>query len=183
LSLRPAVFLDRDGVLNRAFPDGRATRPPRDLLELELLSGVAEAVARLHAAGFALVGASNQPDVPRGLTTRAAVEALNAELRARLPPLLAILTCFHDDADGCACRKPRPGLLLDGAARFGLDLGRSFMVGDRWSDVAAGQAAGCTTLLVDGPFSQAERCRPDWRGDGLPAAADWILARAGPARP
>jgi D-glycero-D-manno-heptose 1,7-bisphosphate phosphatase len=173
-----AVFLDRDGVLNRAFPDGRSTRPPRGLAELEILPGVAEALARLHAAGFVLVGVSNQPDVARGLSEVAAVEALNSELKARLP-LADILTCLHDDADRCACRKPLPGLLLEAAQRFGLDVARSFMVGDRWSDVVAGQAAGCeSSLLVEGPFSQSERCRPAWRGDGLPAAADWILGRA-----
>lgn len=181
LMAQRAVFLDRDGVLNRAFPDGRSTRPPRGLAELEILPGVAAALARLRAAGFVLVGVSNQPDVARGVSDIASVEAVNVELKARLP-LADILTCLHDDADRCACRKPLPGLLLEAAQRFELDVARSFMVGDRWSDVVAGQAAGCeSSLLLEGPFSQRERCQPDWRGDGLAPAADWILERA--ARP
>jgi len=184
-ALRPAVFLDRDGVLNRAFPDGRSTRPPRALDELELLPGVAEAVRRLQAAGLALVGVSNQPDLARGLTSAAVVAELNAALQERLPGLLDILVCPHDDADGCACRKPRPGLLLEGARRFGLDLRRSALVGDRWSDVAAGQAAGCRTVLIEGPWSGRERCAPDLVARDLGEAAELLLVRldGGQGRP
>lgn len=172
---RAAVLLDRDGVLNRAYPEGDATRPPRSLGEVEILPGVREALASLAAAGFALVGVSNQPDVPRGLMTRAGVEAVNAQLVARLG-LLAILTCFHDDPDACACRKPRPGLLLEAARRFEFDLARSVMVGDRWSDVLAGQAAGCRTILIETPYSRGERCQPDARVAGLAQAAALILS-------
>jgi D-glycero-D-manno-heptose 1,7-bisphosphate phosphatase len=168
------VLLDRDGVLNRAYPAGDATRPPRSLAELEILPGVGDALALLAQAGFALVGVSNQPDVARGLATRAAVEAINAQLVARLD-LLAILTCFHDDADACACRKPRPGLLFDAARRFDLDLKRSVMVGDRWSDVDAGRAAGCRAILIETPWSRAERCTPDARAADLAQAAALIL--------
>ena len=171
---RAAVLLDRDGVLNRAFSEGDATRPPRSLDEVEILPGVPEALARLAAAGLALVGVSNQPDVPRGHTTRAVVEAINAYLVAQLG-LLAIVTCFHDDADACACRKPQPGLLLDAARRFDLDLARSVMVGDRWSDVAAGQAAGCRTVLIETPYSHAERCTPDARAADLAQTTALVL--------
>jgi D-glycero-D-manno-heptose 1,7-bisphosphate phosphatase len=175
LSGRKAVFLDRDGVLNRCFLRDGVTRPPAHLDELELLPGVPQALARLAAAGFALVVVTNQPDVARGTQTRAAVEAINARLLDELP-LLDVFTCFHDGPDGCACRKPRPGLLLEAAARYGLDLGCSFLVGDRWSDVVAGQAAGCRAVLIDTPHSGPERCRPDHRAADLGAAADWILS-------
>jgi D-glycero-D-manno-heptose 1,7-bisphosphate phosphatase len=179
--LSAAVFLDRDGVLNRAFPEGASTRPPRNLEELEVLPEAPAALQALQAAGFALVGVTNQPDVARGLTERSLVEALNTRLREQLP-LLEILTCFHDYGQLCDCRKPRPGLLFEGARRFGLELGASYMIGDRWSDIVAGQAAGCVTLLLEGPFSQGQRCTPDWRGTSLRAAADWILARGPTAR-
>lgn len=175
-ALRPAVFLDRDGVLNRAYPDGRSTRPPRSLDELEILPGVAEALQRLQTAGYALVGVSNQPDLARGLASAAAVAELNAALLARLPGLVDILVCPHDDADGCACRKPKPGLLLAAARRFGLDLSRSVLVGDRWSDVEAGRAAGCRTVLIAGPFSGRERCQPDLVARDLAQAAELLLA-------
>jgi D-glycero-D-manno-heptose 1,7-bisphosphate phosphatase len=117
---------------------------------------------------------TNQPDVARGTQTRAGVEALNDLVRSALP-VLEVLTCCHDTADGCACRKPRPGLLLEAARRWGLDLGRSFMVGDRWSDVAAGRAAGCRTVLVETPHSGRHRCVPDHVTADLAGAADWII--------
>ncbi len=169
-----AVLLDRDGVLNRAYLRDGLTHPPRSLGELEVLPGVEAALQRLNAAGFALVGVSNQPDVARGRQTRAGVEELNAALVERLG-LLAILACYHDTPDGCACRKPRPGLLHEAARLFALDLGRSFMVGDRWSDVLAGQGAGCRAILIDTPQSGAERCTPDARAADLPAAVELIL--------
>lgn len=171
------VFLDRDGVLNRAYPDGGTTRPPRCVAELELLPGVPTALARLRAAGFALVVVTNQPDVARGKQTREAVEEINAKVRAELP-LLDVLTCYHDSADRCHCRKPKPGLLHDAAARHGLDLDSAFLIGDRWSDVVAAHAAGCRAVLIETPFSNAERCRPDHTATDIAAAADWILTTA-----
>ncbi len=173
--LRPAVFLDRDGVLNRALVRGGVPHPPQHSGELELLPGVPEALGQLVAAGFALVVVTNQPDVARGTQTRAGVELLNNRIRAELP-VLDVLSCFHDTADGCACRKPKPGLLLEAAQRWHLDPTRSFMVGDRWSDIEAGRAAGCRTMLVEMPYSQTERCTPDCRVADLTEGAAWILA-------
>jgi D-glycero-D-manno-heptose 1,7-bisphosphate phosphatase len=169
------VFLDRDGVLNRAFPEGTTTRPPMSVDELELLPGVPEALARLRDAGFVLVVVTNQPDVARGKQTRAAVEAINAKMTAELP-LLDVFACFHDTADKCHCRKPKPGLLLDAAAKWNLDVPTAFLIGDRWSDIVAAHAAGCRGVLIDTPFSNAERCNPDHRAADITGAVDWILA-------
>jgi D-glycero-D-manno-heptose 1,7-bisphosphate phosphatase len=174
------VFLDRDGVLNRAFPEGGTTRPPMSVDELEMLPGVPEALARLRGAGFALVVVTNQPDVARGKQTRAAVEAINARLAAELP-LLDVFACYHDNSDDCPCRKPRPGLLLAAAARWDLDLAGAFLIGDRWSDVAAAHAAGCRGVLVETPFSAAHRCSPDHRAADIAGAVAWILDTAGTA--
>ncbi len=171
------VFLDRDGVLNRAFPEGGTTRPPMSVAELELLPGVTDALARLRNAGFTLVVVTNQPDVARGKQTRAAVEAINATLSAELP-LLDVFSCYHDTADKCVCRKPKPGMLLDAAAKWDLDLATAFLIGDRWSDIAAAHAAGCRGVLVDTPFSQRERCSPDYTAHDIAGAVDWILATA-----
>ncbi len=176
-TLRPAVLLDRDGVLNRVFVRGGVTHPPAHPGEFELLPGVAEALERLHAAGLPLVVVTNQPDVARGTQTWERVEALNDLIRGQLP-VLEVLTCCHDSSDGCGCRKPRPGLLLEAARWFDLDLSRSFMVGDRWSDVEAGRAAGCRTVLITTPYSGRPWCRPDYCAADLPAAAEWILAHA-----
>jgi D-glycero-D-manno-heptose 1,7-bisphosphate phosphatase len=177
-SLYAAVFLDRDGVLNRAFVRDGVPHPPERVEEFELLPGVADALARLAAADFRLVVVTNQPDVARGTQTRRRVEEMNDRLRQALP-VLDVLTCFHDDADGCGCRKPKPGLLLEAAHRWRLDLVRSFMIGDRWSDVVAGQAAGCRALLVDTPYSKRSRCSPDHCVADLPEGAAWILGRTG----
>jgi D-glycero-D-manno-heptose 1,7-bisphosphate phosphatase len=177
-ALRPAVFLDRDGVLNRVFERDGATHPPACVEEFVLLAGAAEAVRQLDAAGFVLVVVTNQPDVGRGTQTREGVEAIHERLRAELP-MLEVLACYHDDADGCDCRKPKPGMLWEAARRWQLDLHRSFLVGDRWSDVAAGQSAGCRTLLVQTLYSGRERCRPDRCVRDLSEAADWILIHSG----
>jgi D-glycero-D-manno-heptose 1,7-bisphosphate phosphatase len=178
MSLRPAVFLDRDGVLNRTFVRNGVTHPPAHLAEFEFLPGVAEAVAQLSKVGFSLVVVTNQPDVARGLTTRASVEEMNDRIRRELP-VLEVLSCYHDSADGCGCRKPKPGLLLNAARRWRLDPARSFMVGDRWSDIAAGQAAGCRSLLVETPYSGRERCLPDHTVADLAEAAAWIIHFSG----
>jgi D-glycero-D-manno-heptose 1,7-bisphosphate phosphatase len=180
-AIRQVVFLDRDGVLNRAFPEEGTTRPPLNIDELELLPEVPEAMGRLRAAGFALVVVTNQPDVARGRQSRGVVEAINQKLSQQLP-LLDAFTCYHDSPDGCECRKPKPGLLFAAASKWNLDLQRGFMIGDRWSDVVAAQSAGCRGVLIDTPFSQAHRCSPDYRTKKIAEAVDWILLTAGKFR-
>jgi D-glycero-D-manno-heptose 1,7-bisphosphate phosphatase len=143
---------------------------------MEILPGVPEALAKLHAAGFVLVVVTNQPDVARGKQTREAVDAIHAELRTRLP-LDAIVTCWHDDADDCRCRKPKPGLLVDAAAELGLDLAASFMVGDRWRDTEAGIGAGCRAIFIDRGYSERKPTEFAVKVEGLPEAASWILER------
>jgi D-glycero-D-manno-heptose 1,7-bisphosphate phosphatase len=172
--LRPAVFLDRDGVLNRALVRGGRPFPPASLAELEILPGVPEALARLKAAGYWLVVVTNQPDVARGRQTRAGVAALHAALQARLP-LDDIRVCYHDEPDGCDCRKPAPGLLLAAAQAAGIGLAASFMVGDRWRDVVAGQRAGCQSIFIDYGYAEPPPPAPFLRAASLPAAVELIL--------
>ena len=175
-NLRPAVFLDRDGVLNRTTVRAGTPYPPASVEAVEILPGVEAALRKLRERGLALVVVTNQPDVARGTQTKAVVEEINAHLARRLA-VDAFYTCYHDNGDDCACRKPRPGMLRQAAEEHGIDLRRSFMVGDRWGDVAAGAAAGCQTLLVDMPYSQGERCNPDFRVANLSEAADVILSQ------
>src|SRR3954471_1823756 len=129
-SLRPAVFLDRDGVLNVTPVTDGVPHPPRSLEEFVFLPGVDKAARRLADAGYALVVVTNQPDVARGSQRREVVEAMNDLVRARLR-VLYVLTCYHDTAEGCDCRKPRPGALFRAAQQWLLELSRSYMVGDR----------------------------------------------------
>jgi D-glycero-D-manno-heptose 1,7-bisphosphate phosphatase len=173
---RPAVFLDRDGVLNRTFVRNGTPYPPMTLDEVEVLPGVAGALKRLSEHDLSLIVVTNQPDVARGTQTREMVEEINRHLAAALPVLTAFYVCYHDNKDACDCRKPGPGMLLQGAKEHGIDLSKSFMVGDRWSDVAAGATAGCRTFLLDVPYNQAQRCTPDYVVADLSQAADRILA-------
>lgn len=172
--LRPGVFLDRDGVLNRTIVRDGVSHPPDSAGKVEILPGVAEALALLVDRKLPLIVVTNQPDVARGAQTREEVERINQYLGQRLP-LTAFYVCFHDTPDNCACRKPKAGLLMDAAAAYNIDLKRSFMVGDRWSDVAAGQAAGCRTVLIDLPYSQGGRCAPDARVKDLSEAVERII--------
>jgi D-glycero-D-manno-heptose 1,7-bisphosphate phosphatase len=176
---RRAVFLDRDGVINAAVVRDGKPYPPARVEDVEILPGVADALAHLRAAGFALIVVTNQPDVARGTQTRAAVDAIHDRLATELP-LDAVYACCHDDADACACRKPAPGLLRDAARDHGLDLAGSFMVGDRWRDTDAGAAAGCRTIFVDRGYAERRPHAFDAKVASLPEAAAWILSRGTP---
>jgi D-glycero-D-manno-heptose 1,7-bisphosphate phosphatase len=172
---RRAVFLDRDGVLNSAVVRGGKPHPPIDVSELRLCDGVPGALEELRAAGFLLIVVTNQPDVARGTMERSRVEDIHETLR-KLLPLDDIRVCYHDDADRCECRKPRPGMILDAAREWDIDTRWSFMVGDRWRDVDAGRNAGCTTILVGDGYAGEPRGRADVAVASLPAAAAYILS-------
>ncbi|PYK60679.1 MAG: HAD family hydrolase [Verrucomicrobia bacterium] len=172
--MKRAVFLDRDGVLNRSVV--RAGRPyaPTSLDEFELLPGVLEALTDLRTAGFVLVVVTNQPDLATGRIRPEVAEAIHQKLRALLP-IDDIKVCGHVDEDDCSCRKPRPGMLLEAARDWSIDLYRSFIVGDRWRDVAAGKAAGCKTIFVDYGYAEELADRPDFVVTSLPEAVKIIL--------
>lgn len=162
---QPAVFLDRDGILNRAVVRDGKPFPPAKLEDVEILEGAVASLHQLAESGYALIGITNQPDVARGTQTREVVESINAFIQSRLP-VREIYVCYHDSADQCDCRKPKPGLIWQAAQKFELDLSLSWMVGDRWKDIAAGQAAGLKTIFVD--YHYHETC--------LGAPADFVVA-------
>jgi D-glycero-D-manno-heptose 1,7-bisphosphate phosphatase len=163
---RMAVFLDRDGVLNEALVRDRKPYPPASVDEVVLRPGVRGACRALSDAGALLVVVTNQPDLARGTTTRAAVDAINDHLTAELG-LDAVRVCGHDDADGCTCRKPKPGLILEAAEELEIDLGSSLMVGDRWRDIEAGARAGLTTVWIRNDYDERRPDAPDHVVDGL----------------
>jgi len=171
---RPAIFLDRDGVLNESFtgPDG-VPRPPSGLDEFVLVPGAHDACRELRSLGFLLIVATNQPDVARGTQRREVVEAIHRHLREAVD-LDDVRVCYHDDADGCDCRKPKPGLLLAAARDWGVDLTSSFMIGDRWRDVEAGQRAGCATVLIQSGQAAPISVDPTVRVSSLRSAVRWI---------
>jgi D-glycero-D-manno-heptose 1,7-bisphosphate phosphatase len=169
-----AVFLDRDGVVNRAVVRGGRPYPPSSVAELEIVPDAATALAELKRRRFLLLVVTNQPDVARGTQQRSVVEAIHTALRLRLP-IDDFFVCYHDDGDACDCRKPSPGLLLQAATNYSIDLTGSFLIGDRWKDIEAGRGAGCRTVWIDRRYSERLPRDPDARVGSLRAAVDWIL--------
>ncbi len=176
---RPAVFLDRDGVLNKSvIRDGGRPFPPHELEDFELYDDVPDGCARLAAAGYPLVVVTNQPDPARGTQKREVIEAMNRKMLEWLPQIVHVEVCWHagsEYGDDCECRKPRPGMLLNSAKLLNLDLPRSVMVGDRWRDIDAGHAAGCRTVFIDRGYSEKLRQQPDWTVTSFGQAVDVIL--------
>jgi len=176
VKLPRAVFLDRDGVINRALERDGKPYPPTTLAEFEILPDVSDACARLKAAGFLLIVATNQPDVGRGTLKPEVVEKIHAHLLAQLP-IERVEVCFHPGKglSDCHCRKPKPGMLLRAAKELNIDLTQSWMVGDRWRDVDCGHAAGCRTVFLDYGYAEELRQKPDFSARNLAEAADIIL--------
>lgn len=176
---RPAVFLDRDGVLNR-----RKLRLVRRLDELRILPGVGQAVARFTEAGLAVVIVTNQEFVGHGYIRREEHEAIMESIvdacQEEGGKVDGVYACTHPKWEDCHDRKPKPGMLLDAARDLRLDLGRAFMVGDNAKDMKAGKAAGVRTILVDPRFrtmAQGAQKHADHVCADLLEAADWILER------
>jgi len=172
---RRAVFLDRDGVINRAFVREGKPYPPATPLEFEILPGVPRALHRLHRAGFPIFVVTNQPDVARGTQSRQTVESMHAGLLDAGLPITSFYVCYHDSPDECACRKPRPGMLVSAGLEHAIDLGRSFIVGDRWRDIAAGQSVGCQAFFVDYGYRERRPDPPFTTVSSLAEAAEHIL--------
>lgn len=161
-------------MLNQTIVRDGVSYPPSSVEQTVILPGVEQAVQQLSKLDLPLIVVTNQPDVARGTQSRERVEQINRFLQDRLP-LTAFYVCYHDTPDNCSCRKPLPGLLKQAASAYNIDLSRSFMVGDRWSDVVAGQSAGCRTLLIDLPHSKGDRCTADYRVRDLSEAVGIIV--------
>ena len=177
--VRKAIFLDRDGVINHAIIKNNKPYPPSSLSELKIIDGVKQALRDLSEAGFLLIVVTNQPDVARGTTDKLSVEAINNSLMDQLT-LNNILACYHDDKDKCECRKPLPGLILQAAATYNINLADSFMIGDRWRDIAAGKNADCKTIWVNAHnshYNERKPESPDFEVLSLKEAVNLILTK------
>jgi D-glycero-D-manno-heptose 1,7-bisphosphate phosphatase len=175
--MRRAIFLDRDGVINKAIVRDCKPYPPATLAELEILPGVKDALVNLRMAGFLLIVITNQPDVARGITRKEVVEEINTFLTSSLC-IDEFRTCYHDSNDNCSFRKPEPGALIAAARKYHIDLDKSFMVGDRWRDVEAGQRAGCKTCFIDYGYAERQPENIDFRVRSLFEAAQIIVRNA-----
>jgi D-glycero-D-manno-heptose 1,7-bisphosphate phosphatase len=172
--MKRAVFLDRDGVINRSIVRNGKPFPPASLGEVEILPQVELALNSLKAAGFVLIVVTNQPDVASGKTPKLVVDQINCFLQDSLP-IDEIRTCYHDDRDLCLCRKPLPGAFFSCAKEHQIDLEASFMVGDRWRDIEAGHAAGCKTFFINYKYQEKQPDLPDFIVSSLAEAAEIII--------
>lgn len=172
--MKKAIFLDRDGVLNKLIIREGKAQAPYTLEEFELYQGVVEAVEKIKAAGFLAIVVTNQPDVARGWVARDSVDLINNKIKELLP-VDDIKICFHVSADNCGCRKPLPGMLTEAAKEWDIDLKNSWMIGDRYGDISAGVNAGCKTILIGAGDANADHPEPDFRAAYLIEAVSFFL--------
>jgi len=173
VSSQKAVFLDRDGVLVEAVMIEGKPHAAMSLDQFEIKPEAKKACDILRQAGFLLVVVTNQPEVARGNLPIEEVEKMNSILTERLD-LDRVVTCYHDNADQCECRKPKPGMLIETAKRLDIDLDRSYMIGDRWKDIEAGQSAGCKTIWIDLAYEEQKPASATQHVTSLLDAVRWI---------
>lgn len=180
LSDRPAVFFDRDGVLNRSIVRDGRPYAPNSAEDFVIDSAAAEVVSRVKSAGYLAIVVTNQPDVKKGSLTRETMDEMHRRLKNAVA-LDDIYTCeCLEDDSSCDCYKPRPGMLLEAARKWNIDLSRSVIVGDRWRDVGAGKAAGCRTVFIDRGYKKDKAPdSPDIVVRNLMAACEAILSEEG----
>ncbi len=174
--MNEAVFLDRDGVLNRTVVRNNKARAPERVEDFEIFPETGIAIRKLHAAGFLTIVVTNQPEIARCNLSWETLEVMHDRLR-QVAPINDIIVCPHRDEDACHCRKPKPGMLLDATQKWRIDLHGSFLIGDQWKDIHAGQTAGCRTILIERPYSGDST--PDHRADNLLDAVNYILNTCG----
>ena len=151
--MRRAISLDRDGTLNKVFLENGLPFSPSSFSKFEILPGVKESIIRFKKLNFVCLLVTNQPDVSRGKIKKSVVIKMNNFLKDEIK-LDDIFVCYHDDDDNCECRKPKPGLLLDAGKKWGINLNKSYMIGDRWKDVQAGINAGCKTIFIKNNYNE-----------------------------
>ena len=170
-----AVFLDRDGVINKPVVRDGKPYPPSHPAELIVVPDAGALLTQLKQKGFLLIVVTNQPDVRRGKTSLAQVQQIHGKLLTQLP-LDDFFVCLHDDQDACACRKPLPGLIQEAALKYHVQVETSYLIGDRWRDIDAGVAAGCRTILIDCNYHErGPKQNPDKIVSSLAGAVEWIL--------
>jgi D-glycero-D-manno-heptose 1,7-bisphosphate phosphatase len=172
--MEKAVFLDRDGVLNRAFIKNGKPFPPYDFNNLEILEGVKDIIVDLKKSNWLVIVVTNQPDVARNITSKKDVEKINNYLKLILQ-FDEIYTCYHDNDDFCDCRKPKPGMLVTASRKNNIVLKNSYMVGDRWSDIEAGNKVGCKTIFIDYNYKEKKPVNFNYRVKSINEAAKIIL--------
>lgn len=169
-----AVFLDRDGIINEPIIRDGLPFSPMDVDEFYFTSEIVPLTKKIKDRGFSIFVISNQPEVARGNLSTEMLAKMNILMMKKLP-IKDFIICTHDDADQCSCRKPRPGSIISLSEKYGINLRKSFMIGDRWKDVEAGKSAGCRTIFLDRGYSEPINCRPDHIVGSLLSCESFIL--------
>lgn len=172
--LSPAVFLDRDGVLCRTFVRNGKPYAPRKLKDFILMPNSQRSVALLKELGFKVIVITNQPDIGNGLVGVEEVNAMHNKLYEKAI-VDDVFYCSHRQDEGCNCRKPNPGMLMEASMKHGIDLKKSFMVGDRASDIEAGLKAGCKTIFIDRHYKETKPLDYSVKVSSLQSAVSYII--------
>ena len=170
-----AVFLDRDGVINKPIVRDGKPYPPAHRRDFVFFPGVVTAVDDLIRYGYVVIVVTNQPDVGNGLQKQEVVEKIHDKMLTSLK-VHEIKVCYHREEDNCFCRKPSPGMILESAQKWSIDLSESFMIGDRWRDIEAGKAAGCRTIWIRSNYTERAVKDPDLAVDSLLEASNIIIS-------
>jgi len=150
---RKAVFLDRDGIINRAIIKNNIPYSPRKLSEFTLNTDIKPVIEVIKKHGYIVIVVTNQPDVARGLLKESILQRMHTIIRKNLP-IDDIYYCPHDDLDKCTCRKPKPGMLFEAGKKWGIDLKKSYYIGDQARDVLTAYSAGCIPIILDYPYNR-----------------------------
>jgi D-glycero-D-manno-heptose 1,7-bisphosphate phosphatase len=150
--MKPAVIIERDGILNKVKTERNQPVSPLTLDEFQINQDAIEPVRELKAAGFLVIVTTNQPGLSRGYQSRRELDLMHTILRRQFP-IDDLFLCPHDEMDRCPCRKPKPGLIKEAIWKWQLDMDRSFVVSDKWQDAQAAHVVGCTSMLLKSPWN------------------------------
>jgi D-glycero-D-manno-heptose 1,7-bisphosphate phosphatase len=170
---RMAVFLDRDGTLNKAYIEDGLPISPSSLNKFKIIKGVKKSINRLKKLNFLCILITNQPDVFRGKIAKKTVVKMNSYIKKKIK-LDDIFVCYHDNEHNCSCRKPKPGLLFKASKKWKIDLNKSFMIGDRWKDILAGKKVGCKTIFINNNYKNDKKVKADFTFKSLLKAVNKV---------
>ena len=169
-----AVFLDRDGVLNRGYVRDGKSYAPRNIKDFRLLPYAIPSVKKLREAGYLVIVVTNQPDINNGLIARETVNEMHIQLKSKTL-VNDILLCPHSREENCDCRKPKAGMLIEAAKKYNINLKKSFMIGDRASDIAAGLEAGCRTIFINRKYNETAPVTQEITFLSIKSATNYII--------
>ena len=170
---RKAIFLDRDGTLNKAYIKNGLPISPSSLNKFKIIKGVKKSINRLKKLNFLCILITNQPDVFRGKISKKTVVKMNSYIKKKIK-LDDMFVCYHDNEHNCNCRKPKPGLLVKASKKWKIDLNKSFMIGDRWKDILAGKKVGCKTIFINNNYKNDKKVKADFTFKSLLKAVNKI---------